>query len=134
MQHTAIKVLLVEDDEDDFVMTRDLLEDVEGAEYEVEWVSSFEEAVEVTGQLRHDIFLFDYRLGAHSGLELIHTCKERAQQVPSILLTGQKDREVDMEAMRAGASDFIYKGDINSDLLERSIRYAMEQVRAEREI
>lgn len=125
---------MVEDDEDDYIVTRDLLDEVDCTHYEVEWVSSFENAMDITNEQRHDIFLFDYRLGAHSGMELLHACRNQCQHIPTILLTGQKNRELDMEAMQAGASDFLYKGEINSDLLERSIRYALKQGRAEKEI
>ncbi len=130
-----IRILLVEDDEDDYLITRDLLSEIEGNTYDVEWVSSYEAALERIGQHQHDINLFDYRLGGHTGLDLLRQAGLVHCPAPAILLTGQGDRGVDQEAMSMGAVDYLVKGQINAPLLERSIRYALERkrVKAERD-
>jgi signal transduction histidine kinase len=81
----------------------------------------------------HAISLLDYRLGAYNGIELLRQARERGCNCPSILLTGQADREIDFEAMRAGASDYLIKGELNPALLERAIRYSLERRRLEDE-
>src|SRR5690606_16479820 len=65
------------------------------------------------------------------GLDLVREAKERRVRAPMIMLTGRGTREVDLEAMRAGAADYLVKGRIDPDALERSIRYALERRRAQ---
>ena len=134
MTGDQISVLLVEDDEDDFILTRDLLGDVPGVGYSLEWVRSYDAALEVLEQGRHDVYLFDYRLGERTGLELLGACSAKGIDIPVILLTGQGDRETDLQAMKAGAADYLVKGDVSADMFERSIRYAIERSQADRQI
>ena len=79
----------------------------------------------------HDIYLLDYRLGERTGLELLCESQQFHRRAPMILLTGQGDQEVDMQAMKAGAADYLVKGQLNADILDRAIRYAIEGQRAE---
>jgi two-component system, cell cycle sensor histidine kinase and response regulator CckA len=123
------KILLLDDDEDDFVITRDLLKEVYGGKFELEWHSEFEEALSSARENQHDVCLVDYRLGERTGLEFLYEAIGSGCRAPMILLTGQGDQEVDMEAMRAGAADFLTKGDITPLVLERAIRYSLQQSR-----
>jgi len=125
-----IKVLLVEDDEDDYVLASDLFSEFRGQGVQVEWKKSFALGLEAMARNQHDICLVDYRLGAHNGIELLRAAAERGCRAPVILLTGQGEHEIDMEAMKAGAADYLVKGRLDSGLLERSIRYAIERKRA----
>ncbi len=134
MDKTGLRILLVDDDEDDFVMTRDLLSEVDGATYNIEWVSDYEAALKAIKGNNHDVHLFDYRLGERTGLELLHDTLAAGSKVPVILLTGQGDKDIDIEAMKAGASDYLVKGKIDAQLLERSIRYAIERKKAKDQI
>ena len=109
-----MRVLLVDDDEDDYLITRDLLAEVEGQEYELEWVSSYEVALKSIACNQHDVYFLDYRLGGRNGLELLKEAAIVGCKGPMILLTGQGDRDV--------------------DVLERSIRYAIERNRVERRL
>jgi signal transduction histidine kinase len=129
-----VAVLLVEDDEDDYLITRDLLSDVEGVAYKLTWVTSYDKGLAEMKGNAHDIYLVDFRLGGSDGLELIREARAEKCVGPIILLTGQGDRQTDIKAMRAGASDFITKGRIDSSQLERSIRYAIEQHRLRDEL
>ena len=122
MNEALLKVLLVEDDEDDYVIICDLLSEME--RFELEWVIDYEDALKAIEREEHDVCLLDYRLGERSGLELLREALRRGYKAPIILLTGQGDREVDLEAMQAGAADYLIKGQIDAPLLERSIRYA----------
>ncbi|MEA2488629.1 MAG: hypothetical protein QOH21_421 [Acidobacteriota bacterium] len=124
-----VRLLLVEDDEDDYVLTRELLSDAKRTRFELEWISSFEEALGALAKSTHDVCLIDYRLGEHDGLELLRHAREVGVTAPLILLTGQGGGDIDLQAMRAGAADYLVKGMIDAPLLERSIRYAMEQSR-----
>ena len=127
------RVLLVDDDEDAYVLTGDLLSEAQGSSFNLEWVSDFETALEVMSQNRHDICLVDYRLGDHSGLALLREARRKGCEAPVIFLTGSGDREVDVEAMEAGAADYLEKGRIDLPLLERSIRYTLQHTKMEKE-
>jgi signal transduction histidine kinase len=133
-QASPVTVLLVEDDEDDYLITRDLLSDVEGVAYEMTWVNNYDQGLAEMKRQVHDIYLVDFRLAGCDGLELIREARDAGCTGPIILLTGQGDRQTDIKAMRAGASDFITKGRIDSSQLERSIRYAIEQHRLRGEL
>ncbi|PIQ21682.1 MAG: hybrid sensor histidine kinase/response regulator [Cytophagales bacterium CG18_big_fil_WC_8_21_14_2_50_42_9] len=121
-----IRILLVDDDEDDFIITRDIITDIPGRHYHLDWTDSFDEALDLINQKKHDVYLVDYRLGARDGLELINQAIASGCTAPLILLTGQSDRETDEKAMRLGASDYLVKGTFNPFDLERSIRYSIE--------
>ena len=128
MDSHPLRVLLVDDDEDDYVLTRGLLAAIEGgAGHVLDWVSTYEEGLEAIGQRAHDVYLLDYRLGERTGLELLREAVAAGCRSPLILMTGQGDREVDVEAMRAGATDYLVKGSVDAPLLERSLRYAVER-------
>ena len=124
-----IRLLLVEDDEDDYVLTRDLLTDSRRTRFALDWVTSFDEALEAMAKGQHDVYLVDYRLGEHDGLEVLREARAAGCLRPIILLTGQGDGDVDIAAMQAGAADYLVKGQIDSQILERSIRYSLEQNR-----
>jgi two-component system cell cycle sensor histidine kinase/response regulator CckA len=134
MNNARVKVLLVDDDEDDFVLTRDLFSEIEGDKFELEWASSYHAALDTILLKQHDVYLFDYRLGERNGLELLREAIAKGCSTPIILLTGQGDREVDLEAMKGGAADYLDKSQLGAPLLERSIRYAIERKQAEQKI
>src|SRR6185295_14379210 len=125
-----LKVLLVEDDEDDYILTQSLFSEMQGRRCQVEWLKTFSTGLEAMARNQHDVCLVDYRLGAENGITLLRTAIERGCQAPIILLTGQGEHEIDLEAMKAGAADYLVKGRLDSGLLERSIRYALERKRA----
>jgi PAS domain S-box-containing protein len=127
----AIRVLLVDDEEDFYVLTRELLAGIPGSCYEVDWVGSYDAALGVLEADQHAVWLVDYRLGAHDGLELMREALSRGNKAPMILMTGQGDHEIDMAAMKIGASDYLPKDHLDARTLERSIRYALERTRTQ---
>ncbi|HEX3832114.1 MAG TPA: response regulator, partial [Solirubrobacteraceae bacterium] len=90
----AIRVLLVEDDEEDYVVTRDLLAAQEHARFDVEWCSDYDSALAAIHAQRHDVYLVDYRLGARTGLELVSEGFAAQPSAPVIALTGLGDYAV----------------------------------------
>ncbi|MBN1995050.1 MAG: PAS domain S-box protein [Anaerolineae bacterium] len=126
-----LRILLVDDDEDDYVITRDLLAEIKEDRFSIDWVDSYEAALTAIKNDAHDVYLIDYRLGGHNGLELLSKAIEMGCTAPLILLTGQGDRSVDVEAMKRGAADYLVKDQIDAPMLERSIRYAVERKLAE---
>jgi FixJ family two-component response regulator len=127
-------ILLVDDDEDAFVLSRALLSEAAPARMQLEWAGSYREALEAMRRNQHDAYLVDYYLGAKTGLDLLREARAAGLDAPVIMLTGQGDREIDYEAMEAGAADYLSKGRIDGALLERSIRYAVEHFRVLREL
>jgi len=125
-----LKVLLVEDDEDDYILARSLFREIKGSRFDLEWRTNFAEGLAEMIANRHDICLVDYRLGARNGIALLREAVEKGSRAPVILLTGQGEHEIDIEAMKAGAADYLVKGRLDAGLLERSIRYAIERNRA----
>ena len=124
-----VRVLLVDDDDDDYRLTRDMLAGVAQPKYELDWANAYESGLEAIGRREHDVYLLDYRLGARDGLELLREALRRGCRAPLILLTGQGDRDIDLAAMSAGAADFLPKSQLSAALLERSIRYALDRKR-----
>ena len=130
INNQLIKVLLVDDDEDDYVLTRYLFEEFKDNRYELEWTSSYYTAQTAMNDGIYDLYLIDYRLGSQNGLNLIREAIADGCRAPMILLTGQGDKEIDLEAMKAGAADYLVKGAFDAQLLERSIRYSVRHARA----
>ena len=133
MPPDAVKVLLIDDDEDDFATTGLLLRRIPGpTRFALDWVSRYGEGLDTLLQGRHDVCLLDYRLGARTGLDLLREAQEAGCRTPVILLTGQDAPEVDFGALRAGAMDYLVKGQADATLLDRSIRYAIERSKVDR--
>jgi len=122
-----IRVLLVEDDEDDYVLTRTLVSSQENANIRLDWIDNYADAVEAIQRKEFDVYLVDYRLGERTGIELIQEAFRMGSNAPMILLTGQDDLAVDYSALELGAADYLVKGRIDPQLLGRSIRYALRQ-------
>lgn len=124
-----IRVLLIEDDEDDFVLTRELLDASSRTRFDLSWAATYDEAVSAVARRQHDVYLVDYRLGRRDGLDLLRHVRALGITAPMILLTGATADDIDLAAMEAGAADYLVKGSIDTQLLERSIRYALQQNR-----
>jgi diguanylate cyclase (GGDEF)-like protein/PAS domain S-box-containing protein len=129
-----LSVLLVEDDEDDYLITSALLGAQDGMRFDIEWADSYDAARAVIGERMHDVYLIDYRLGARTGLDLVREAFDGEQPAPVILLTGQNDYAVDLEATRLGITDYLLKNQLDASTLERSIRYAVRHHRAMAEL
>ncbi len=138
MNSKTIKVLLINDDEEDYLQTCELFSLVKVGTYAVEWASSYDEGLTVAGRREHHVCLVDYRLGERSGVELIRQARQSRLSTPMILFTGQGDHDLDVEAMEAGATDYLIKDETSPARLERTIRYAVqlniERCRAEEEL
>ncbi|HTJ00463.1 MAG TPA: response regulator [Dongiaceae bacterium] len=126
----TIKILLIEDDEDDYVIASGLLAEIRGQTYTLDWAKSYDQGLDLLQQNLHDVCLLDYRLGAHTGLELLAEALRHDCQMPIILLTGMGQTEIDVAAMKAGAADYLVKARLEPRQLERAIRYAIERKRA----
>jgi signal transduction histidine kinase len=131
MKNRPLNILLIEDDETDYVITRELLDEIGEDRFRLDWVSSFDAGLEAMKRCEHDVCLLDYYLGARNGVYLLREAIEECRQSPVILLTRQDRPGLDGEVLRAGASDYLVKGRIDGATLDRSIRYACERKRSE---
>jgi PAS domain S-box-containing protein len=123
----AIKILLVEDDAGDHFLFKEYLSDIKNYSYSLTWANSYEQGVELVKKREHDIYFFDYLLGAKTGLDLVQHCFSEIIDVPVIILTGLGNQEADMKAMKLGVSDYLVKDEIDPEKLERTIRYSIGQ-------
>ncbi|HLD64872.1 MAG TPA: EAL domain-containing protein [Pseudomonas sp.] len=130
----TLRILLIEDDEDDFLITRDLLREAQSLQCQLDWVNTYAEGLQAIHRQQHDLILIDYRLGPESGLELIEQAQQAGVRTPIILLTGQGDDDLDSHAFERGAADYLVKGQIDSRLLARSIRYAVNRAKVVEEL
>jgi two-component system, cell cycle sensor histidine kinase and response regulator CckA len=128
-----IQVLLVDDDEDQRVLVEDMLR-AGGTAVSLDWAPTGELAMEALQATSYDVALVDYHLGTTSGIDLMRAARTAGLDLPFIMLTGHTSRAVDMAAMSAGADDFLDKGTLTPELLERAIRYALRAARDRREL
>jgi len=121
------RILVVEDDEDDFLIIQGCIRDIPEKDFIIDWCYKYDEALEQFRQRNYDIYFVDYLLGEKTGLELLRDVMLRGCEDPVVLLTGIGNRELDIEAMNVGAVDYLVKSDLNTEKLERCIRYSLER-------
>lgn len=126
---TSLRVLLVEDDDGDAFLFQELLD---GADVEVT-VTRERTVAAAEGRLPGDVacVVLDLGLPDADGLAALHRLRDAAPDVPMLVLTGLSDTARGLEAVAAGAQDYLVKGRVDGELLARSIRYAIERQRAE---
>jgi len=125
--NAPVRVMLIDDDDDEAPLTRSLLARVTDVRYNLDRVSTFHEGLESIASAEHDVFLIDHQLGGQTGIDLVREAREAGSHAALIMLTGQRDRAIDMAAMDAGATDFLMKGRTDAALLDRTLRYAISQ-------
>lgn len=126
-QNKNYKILIVDDDEDDYFITSEYIKNIPGNDYQIDWCFSYEEALDLVKERIYQLYLVDYHLGAHTGLDLIKEAAQEKVEDPFILLTGKGNQKIDIEAMQAGAMDYLIKSEMDSEKIERCIRYCMER-------
>jgi signal transduction histidine kinase len=119
-----LKILLVEDDEDDYILVRDAFRDLSRLRVRLDWARGLGEASGMIKDIDYDAYLLDYQLHDGLGLQLMEGPLAECSG-PVIFLTGRTDYETDLKVMRAGAADYIQKSALTPELLERSLRYAI---------
>jgi len=134
MGRTPVRILIIEDEETDYLLTRRMLSSIGSQSYEVQWADSWGTGIEAIRRCAHDVCLLDFRIGGGDGLELLKESREIGCKAPVILLTGVGDHNLDVEAMGLGAADFLVKDRLTPELLERSIRYALTQAESLNEL
>ncbi|HVM31915.1 MAG TPA: PAS domain S-box protein, partial [bacterium] len=122
-----LRLLMVDDDRQDFEALRRLLAKTADTEYELKWASRYEEGLQKLKAGGVDLCLVDYMLGPHSGLDFLRDAATLERRPPILLLAGQGSPELNREAIARGAADYLLKGQLTADQLQRAIRYALER-------
>jgi two-component system cell cycle response regulator len=119
-------ILLIDDDRLQFRVTQQHFRNFGGEQYELEWAGSYAEGLAKLLSGRYDACLLDYQLGDGDGLQLIKEAVSQGCRTPIVFLTAETAERVDIEAMNAGAHDYLVKGELTPRALERSLRYALK--------
>lgn len=122
-----VRILIIDDDEDDYILTSGYLKDIEDRVLHIEWCYAYKTALELIAAKKFDLYFVDYRLGAKTGIDLLKEALEMNCEEPIILLTGKGNPNIDKQAMQMGAVDYLVKGELTTEKLERCIRYSLER-------
>jgi diguanylate cyclase (GGDEF)-like protein len=120
------RILLIDDDRLQFRLTQAHFKNFRGESFDLDWAETYEEGLATLLEGKHVACLLDYQLGERNGLELIREAVAGGSHTPIVFLTAESSDRVDIEAMNAGALDYLVKGEISSHTLERSLRYALK--------
>ena len=131
MENRVIRVLLVVSDEDTFLKLQEMFFQIEGGWYQLEWASSYEEAIKKKSRESFQAYVVDYRLGKYCGLDFMRAVKDEAASV--ILLVSQKDflHDEAEEIRNANAADYLIKEEMDAVTMERTLRYVIECMRTQ---
>lgn len=121
----TVKVLLIDDDEEDYLIIKHLFAAMKGIRSELEWVSSSAEGIEKIFEATHDAYFIDYRLDALTGLNVLQEVNAHERHEPFILLTGVSDQDIERESLSLAAADYLVKKNLTSDNLARALYYAL---------
>lgn len=124
------RVLLIDDSEAQYYLIEGFLAQSKINRFQLDWGASYTEALQLIERNHYDICLLDYELGEHTGLDILRQFEERGITTPVIVLTGYGSQDIDIAVMKAGAVEYIDKAMLNAHLLERAIRYTVEQFRS----
>jgi PAS domain S-box-containing protein len=124
---TQIRVAVIDDDEDDYFIIADYINDIEGSNFVIDWCNDYDKAILSIRERKYDVYFVDYRLGQHTGLELLQEVSSHGLGDPIVLLTGKGNKDIDIKAMESGATDYLVKSELTTEKLERCIRYSLDR-------
>jgi FixJ family two-component response regulator len=127
----STQVLLIADDADSYGMTRSLLAQVAGPTFDLEWASTFDAGLEAIRRGEHAAYLVDDRVGLNAGLYLLSRATAEGCRKPIIVLTGEGNEAIAVQALKQGAADYLVIGQLRGADIDRAVRFAIERARAE---
>ena len=127
----SFSILLIEDDSLEAGLIRDEIASFPRTSAHVDHVQRLAAGIGRLGEVRYDVVLLDLNLPDGSGIESLHKVKGAAPNVPVVILTNMEDQEAAVAMVAEGAQDYVIKRHITSELLRRSIRYAIARQAAE---
>jgi PAS domain S-box-containing protein len=123
-----VRLLLIEDNPGDAGLIREMLAEAKGMSFELEWTETLLEGIERLASGGIDVVLLDLALPDSAGLETLRRLRAASPWAPVVVvLSGLSDEEISFQAVQEGAQDYLIKGHVDSSLLIRSIRYALER-------
>lgn len=122
-----LKVLLIEDNPVDAHLMRQLLLKRSDVQFEVAWSACLKEGLKKLEEENFDVILLDMKLPESNGLTTVKRTYKKAPGIPIIVLTALNDEELALDALSAGAQDYLVKGHVDRPLIARAIRYAIER-------
>ncbi len=128
--HDAVRVMLIEDDPGDRRLVQEMLREA-GDSAVVTSRTRLEDAIEPVTRGLADLVLLDLSLPDSSGVDGVRRLRAAAPDVPVVVLSGLNDKQVALEAVQAGAQDYLNKDDVDGEALAKAMRYAVERQRAE---
>lgn len=129
-----IKILFIDREQGEYLLVAELLSHIRHVDYELVWCDQLESALNKILSQEFDVALLDYYWGNANARDLLNAARVQACQTPIVVMTDEMETEVDREAIRAGAADYLIKGQIDHMLLERAIRYAIERKQTEQHL
>src|ERR1700761_6120279 len=128
MDSHHIHLLLIEDNPGDAGLIREMLAEAKGMSFELEWTETLSEGIERLASSGIDVVLLDLALTDSTGLETLRRLRAASPYAPVVVvLSGLSDEEISYQAVQEGAQDYLIKGQVDSSLLVRAIRYALER-------
>lgn len=131
MSAGPIRALLIEDNPGDARLLREFLAEGDGAQFELIHADRLSQAMELLQDGQFGVILLDLSLPDGQGLDMLPQLRSRAMDAPVVVLTGLDDQEVALKALQQGAQDYLIKGQVDGNLLVRSLRYAIERKKSE---
>src|SRR5678810_273860 len=127
LKGNQIRIGIIDDDEDDFFIIKDYLREIENVNFVIDWINSYKTAIDKIKAGAYHLYFLDYRLGNETGLELLQEALAIQCDRPIVLLTGKGNKDIDIKAMQSGATDYLIKSELNTEKLERCIRYSLDR-------
>lgn len=131
MADKPISILLVEDNPGDRRLIQEMLTEARSVTFDLKYADRLQAALEHLGESRVDVVLSDLGLPDSQGLETLTKIYAQVPEIPIVLLTSLDNEIVAIQAVNKGAQDYLIKGQVDTNLLVRTIRYAIERKQAE---
>lgn len=133
-QSDKIRIAIVDDDQDDYYIINDYISEIDGKEFVVHWYKDYSSALQKISERDYHLYFVDYRLGSQTGLDLLFEANAMGCDEPIVLLTGNGNKAIDIMAMESGATDYLVKSELNTEKLERCIRYSLDRAKFLKEL
>ncbi len=131
MTDKPVSILLVEDNPGDRRLIREMLAEPSNVTFDVQYADRLQAAIEYLGRNGVEAILLDLGLPDSQGLETLRKVYAQVSELPIVVLTGLNDEMIGVQAVNEGAQDYLIKGQVDTHLLRRTIRYAIERKQAE---
>ncbi|MEE8597114.1 MAG: diguanylate cyclase [bacterium] len=127
-------ILLIEDNPDDIRLIQWIIAGIRNSHFKLECVDRLKTALKRLAKHGIDVILLDLGLPDSQGIDTLRSVDNKAPKVPIVVLTNLGDEKISVQAIQEGAQDYLIKGQVGSDLLKRTLMYAIERKQAEEEL